>query len=222
VYYVCGMIEFNSQISVVNSFGAGIDNGQIKNEPMFYNCGMDYAYKHGGPITRSFMDALPYSWKTSDVVFDSRVHMLMPGWYPCIPGWHHDDIPRGADGQPIYNDPPYRAQHILGLVNADICPTHFAIGRCEMPIPVAGEILYEKWHPVVAELVKNEQLELRMAADRMMYQLDDETFHNGSAAVADGWRWFGRISRYTHRVHHITNEIRVNAQVYLELLNKGW
>lgn len=31
-------------------------------------------------------------------VVDVKVHMLMPGQYPCIPNWHGDFIPRDGDG----------------------------------------------------------------------------------------------------------------------------
>ena len=30
----------------------------------------------------------------SEFVWDVKVHMLMPGQYPCIPNWHYDNIPR--------------------------------------------------------------------------------------------------------------------------------
>lgn len=29
-----------------------------------------------------------------DFTWDVKVHMLMPGQYPCIPNWHYDNIPR--------------------------------------------------------------------------------------------------------------------------------
>lgn len=30
----------------------------------------------------------------NDFVWDVKVHMLMPGQFPCIPNWHFDNIPR--------------------------------------------------------------------------------------------------------------------------------
>ena len=30
----------------------------------------------------------------NDFVWDVKVHMLMPGQWPCIPNWHYDNIPR--------------------------------------------------------------------------------------------------------------------------------
>lgn len=38
-----------------------------------------------------------------DFTWDVKVHMLMPGQYPCVPNWHFDNIPRGEDGKQDYN-----------------------------------------------------------------------------------------------------------------------
>lgn len=32
-----------------------------------------------------------------DYLFDIKVHMLMPGQWPCIPNWHCDFVPRDPD-----------------------------------------------------------------------------------------------------------------------------
>ena len=215
---------FNSQIAEVGKFALAVPNEVIKHEPMFFNCDLHYAYSNGKHITRSFIDALPKSWHKDDVVFDSRVHMLMPGWFPCIPGYHHDDIPRLSNntGQPNYNNPEYYSEHILGVVNADICPTEFAIGKCTMPSVKNNEIIYKKWHLEVEKLITDWELIVYKAKDRTLYAFDWQTFHTGTKAVANGWRWFGRVSRNTDRTKHITNEIRVNSQVYLEFPMEGW
>ena len=39
-----------------------------------------------------------------DYVVDAKVHMLMPGQYPCIPNWHGDFIPRDGDNNLLYED----------------------------------------------------------------------------------------------------------------------
>lgn len=45
------------------------------------------------PLMATFPRAAnAYSW-------DVKVHMLMPRQYPCIPGWHVDNVTRGADGR---------------------------------------------------------------------------------------------------------------------------
>lgn len=41
-----------------------------------------------GPLINEFPD------DESNFTFDVKVHMLMPGQYPCIPNWHQDFVPR--------------------------------------------------------------------------------------------------------------------------------
>lgn len=223
---------FHSQVKPVGSFATHISNDEIKKEPMFFNCDLDFAWAKGGIITRDFIESLPDEWvNDEDTVFDSRVHMLMPGWYPAIPGFHHDDVPRPpipvgqhfiTAGQPDYDTPSYHSEHILGLVNADICPTDFAIGSSYFSQIPDGELIYRQWHKEVLQKLSVGALERVVAQDRTLYQFDWQTWHTGTKAVSNGWRWFGRVSRNTDRTSRITNEIRVNAQVYLEFPMEGW
>lgn len=214
--------SFASQISLGPTFNAPDDEASVKNEPMFFNCDLDFAYAKGGPITRAFLGSLPFEVaEAPDAVFDSRVHMLMPGWYPCIPGWHHDDVPRSrGDGQPNYDNPEYRSKHVLGLVNGDICPTVFALGYHELPeVPLGGKI-YKSWDSLVSNLVDQGGLYLEKAPSNRLVFFDWQTMHTGVKAITNGWRWFGRVSWNTHRKP--TNEIRRQVQVYLENPKEGW
>lgn len=222
---------FNSQILLIAPFAIGIGNEKIKNEPMFFNADLHFARNEGGPITRAFIDALPSDWRSADTVFDSRVHMLMPGWFPAIPGFHHDDVPRpaipvgqhfGTAGQPDYDSPRYRSEHIMGLVNADVAPTDFAIGECTMPRVEDGDLVYRRWHVEVERLLAAGALARVKAPDRQLIGFDCDSFHTGTKAVGSGWRWFGRVSRNTERARTITNEIRSQVQVYLEFPMEGW
>lgn len=212
------MYSFDSQIKYMGSFESSYSIDIIKNEPMFFNCSVDFAFKNGGPITQNFIRSIPDGW--NNAVVDSRVHMLMPGWFPCIPGYHHDDVARGLDGQPDYDNLKYKSEHLLGLVNADVCPTEFAIGQCSMP-KVEG-IVYKNWHQEVVKLLESNQLQKIYAESGKVIYFDWETFHTGTSAIKNGWRWFIRLSRNTDRVNHITNEIRRQVQVYLEFPMEGW
>lgn len=214
--------KFNSQFQERGSFAEEVDNKVIKNETMFFNCDLDFAYKHGNEITRSFIDALPDDWKTCDTVFDSRVHMLMPKWIPCIYGVHHDDVPRPNGGQPDYDNPSYLSEHIMGSVNADICPTQFYIGEAEFDKVTTGENIYKVWHEEVLQKAEKGELQAVDAKDRTLIQFDWQTWHTGVLARQNGWRWFGRLSRNTDRTKHITNEIRRQTQVYMDNLTEGW
>lgn len=223
--------KFNSQISEVGDFATTISNSAIKTEPMFFNSSFHFAYSRGGAITRSFLENLPADWLNSNLVFDSRCHMLMPGWYPAIPGWHHDDVPRPeiptgqhfiTAGQPDYDNPRYQSEHIMGLVNAEICPTEFAIGECVMSKVEKDELVYRKWHEEMKVYISHGTMKVVNCPDRKLLKFNCETFHQGVRANGNGWRWFGRVSRNTERVNKITNEIRSQVQVYLEFPMEGW
>lgn len=223
--------QFISALTVRDAFAADVGNDAIKLEPMFFNSSASFAWERGGAITRQFLEALPVDWQTAATVFDSRVHMLMPGWFPAIPGYHHDDVPRPeipvgqhfvTAGQPDYDNPRYRSEHIMGLVNATVAPTHFALGSCVMPRIEDGDLIYRRWHREVERLLDQGSMKRFEAPDRRLIYFDCDTFHEGTKAVAAGWRWFGRISRGTERANKITNEIRQQVQVYLEFPMEGW
>lgn len=221
------MYSFNSTAHVGPSFG-NYSQDQVKNEPMFFNCSADFAHENGGPITKGFIDSFIVNNffdhdPATKYVFDSRVHMLMRGWFPCIPGFHHDDVPRSkTNGQPNYDDPEYRSKHCLGLVNGEICPTQFAIGQITLPHVRDDEIAYKVWHPLVEQSIRMKHMRAIDAPSNHLVYFDDESFHQGTRALDGGWRWFGRISWDTDRVNNVTNEIRRQAQVYLEFPMEGW
>ena len=214
--------SFNSDVALGGTIpyvGADV----VKNEPMLFSCSADAARKLGGPITRSFLDRLELVWDLDepDVVIDSRVHMLMTGWWPCIPGWHHDDVPRSrSDGQPNYVDPEYRSEHCMALAGADVCPTEFAIGQHALPDVASGRVVYRDWHPMVEDQVRTGRLRLWRAPTWRLIFFDWQSMHQGTQAIGDGWRWFVRASRSTNRQQF--NEVRRQVQVYMDRPNDGW
>ena len=194
----------------------------VKNEPMLFNCDAAHARDLGGPITKAFLGAFEREGRAlKDAVIDTRVHMLMKGWFPCIPGWHHDDVERTAPGgQPNYHDPKTRPHHAMALINGAICPTEFALGEAHMPLIEPGKVVYREWHPMVDTLVENGVLRLESAPSNQIIYFNDRTFHQGTRAVADGWRWFGRVTWGSDRKP--TNEVRRQVQVYMDNPMEGW
>jgi hypothetical protein len=203
-------------------FGAQLpefSEAQVKNEPMLFRCSVESARELGGDITRAFLDALNY-WG-EDGIIDTRVHMLMPGWYPCIPGWHHDDVPRSReDRQPNYVNPEYRAEHAMALINGDICPTEFAIGKCTMPDVPLGQTIYKIWNDYIVGLIEYGTLERVEAPSNRLVFFDCDTFHQGAVTRKKGWRWFGRITRGSKL--KVANEVRRQVQVYMPFPTQGW
>lgn len=223
-------MKIDSYYEVLDTLEADFDDNEVKNETMLFNNDVEGAWKNGNAITRMFLNKLPDSWFYADLVIDSRVHMLMPGWYPCIPGWHHDDVPRiRSDGQPEYEAPTDRAEHILMLVNSHLAPTEFAIGESDFGVPPVGSVIYEKWHHEVQMQIFEKRLTTVSAPDKTLIKFNDRTWHRGVAAVDNGWRFFIRASRYFDkdgnpiaRRNKRTNEIRNQVQIYMSAENAGW
>lgn len=223
------LVDFDSQLS----YGAKLKEFPqeiVKNEPMFFNASIDYAMKNGGPITKDFLDNVCRELAGSFglPIFDSRVHMLMKDWYPCIPGFHHDDVPRlRADKQPWYPeiDGPapegyYFAHHAMAMYGDDICRTEFAIGTDTFSSFLPGETAYKLWHPQVVSSLQEGTLTRVAAPMHQIIYFDARTWHQGTRSVGNGWRWFGRLSWNTGR--KATNEVRRQVQVYLEFPMEGW
>ena len=221
--------EFNSQYQYGESFAEKATETDIKNEPMFFNSSIKFAYENGGPITRSFIHALPEEFKSG--VIDTRTHMLMLDWYPAIPGWHHDDVPRPTipvgqhfitAGQPDYNNPRYHSRHAMGLVNGDICPTAYAVGLAKMKEVPEGELIYRQWHfEIEAQIAAGKLIKEHAESNRVLF-FDCDAFHTGTKAIKSGWRWFGRVTIDSDRTKTMTDEFRKQAQVYLEFPMNGW
>jgi len=163
---------------------------------------------------------------------DTRVHMLMEGMYPCIPGWHHDDVQRTRDdGQPNYDD-ELRAEHAIFLLNAHVAPTAFAIGTAGVK-PWRGQgSMYGQWHEEIEQHISNGFLERIECPDSQWVYFDDRTWHTGvQSPVKFGHRLFIRIGMHYRMVDgqkvyeqppSRANEIRRNAQVYMPVPSQGW
>lgn len=197
---------------------------EIKNEPMLFSCDAYAALAEGGPITRQFLNFLP---KPNGWIIDSRVHMLMADWYPCIPGWHHDDVLRTrSDGQPNYYDLLDRPEirHVFVVIDAIDQPTHSLTEYITSPVtlempfdPLVGQTIYGKWNDDINQmtgLVKSN------VESGQVLEFSTSDFHRGVPATTSGWRIFLRASKNSTR--KITNERRNQVQVYMPAPEAGW
>ena len=229
-------LVLNSTLNCVGEFDNLYTDNEIKNEPMLFSCGIAHAMNFGGKITQQFLSSLvatdEYYCATMDadpntsVIVDSRVHMLMPGWYPCIPGWHHDDIDRGG----LFNQPEYGKDvhgrdmqskyHFMGLVNAHIAPTEFIVGSTILTDPDNVPNVYEKWHQEIEWSKRRGHHQVEKAESGKIYEFNQFSMHRGTQAVSSGWRWFIRVTVGSNR--RVTNEIRNQVQTYIPVENKGW
>lgn len=212
---------FNSSIKCGATLG-GATVEEIKSEPMLFRATLPFAVENGGPLTRNFLAHLNASgprWQ-GDMVIDSRVHMLMPGMWPCIPGWHHDDIPRTrSDRQPNYETPEYHSDHCMAIWG-DCSHTEFALGVADIPIPPVGTKVYKFIDPLVEAACITGSLERFFAPERTLVFFDCDSWHRGSEATHRGFRFFIRATRGTNIKP--ANETRLNANVYMPVMEEGW
>lgn len=192
------------------------DQTTVKAEPMLHRADIRFAWAHGGPLTARFIRALPWE----EVLIDSRVHMLMPGMWPCIPGWHHDDVPRSRkDGQPNYLTPEYHAEHCMALWG-DCSLTEFAVGEADFELPPIGQKIYKAWDPVVEAKCEAGELKRVRAPECRQVFFDWQSWHRGMPTTKTGFRFFIRATRNSGL--STRNEVRQNANVYMPVLTEGW
>ncbi|TXH16231.1 MAG: hypothetical protein E6R03_05805 [Hyphomicrobiaceae bacterium] len=220
---------FHSAVKFLGCSMPPYSDEDITVEPMLFNCDYSAARRKGGPITNKFLDLLPDSWKETPLVVDTRVHMLMPGWYPAIPGWHLDDVPRTrGDHQPNFDD-PLRSEHCVALVNGWLAPTEFACGNLDFSIPEKGSHIkvYESVNEQLNKLDKTKYNLVSARNDKLVI-FNDRCWHRAVPATGRGWRWFGRVSRYSRydeqceRPNKRTNALRKQTQIYLPAVEAGW
>lgn len=234
-------MKFHSTVENLGRIPQTFSQLEIKNETMLFSADYEFARKNGDGLTHKFLDFMQLiGWDKSQSIIDSRVHMLMPGWYPAIPGFHHDDVPRTTaqhPGQPNYIAPEYYSEHLLWIVGADISPTHFVIGDVELNLPPRGQIIYEQWDVEIRKLLASNnhpELSWLRIADSHVYRFTWESFHEATAAVKNGWRFFIRATR-TWKDRDFTipdeqrfqrrtdkNQIRRQVQIYMGKEKAGW
>jgi hypothetical protein len=154
---------------------------------------------------------LTRQWRYVSV--DSRVHMLMKGMYPCIPGWHCDDFFRPQGGQPdLLNAPP--SEHVF-VVLGKCSLTRFVARPLSLPLDYEGT-LYGTLHKRIEALAP----ETFQVGPGEFWRFTQKTLHRGEPAAENGWRVFIRVTGSDH--WEPVNELRTQTQVYLTAPFKGW
>lgn len=222
---------------------------EVKALGMIYRGDLDFAYLHGGPLVARFLDAALRDVRPRDqsrfafATVDSRVHLLFPGMYPCIPGWHCDDFyrpePTVADelavGSPRQVGHRIRGipQPMLSRVEAEAPAIHYAVVYGASSLT---EWMTDPWEYDVARLERDEddddshalgvyqrldgvvaasvpKAKTRLVFDGEVVAFGPLDVHRCSRAASQGWRAFVRLTLSNHLKPE--NEIRRQTQVYL-------
>ena len=205
---------------------------------MLLGADVDFALEHGGPLTKSIL--YTEIFKAGSVLrneqkryvhqmisatgrmagdknyphlsIDTRVHMLMPGMYPAIPGWHCDHVPRPkhTNGQPDPNVEPVPARSILPCLWVQ--PRMYRGTQFLKSNITVNYDPYEVWGSINKELdnFKGEH-SIYTPTEGQLVLFSGQTLHRAMPTINRGWRYFFRASfLQTPPV----NLIRRHTQVY--------
>jgi hypothetical protein len=205
----------------------------VKVTPGLWNCDPDDAARYGGELTRAALGAMALRNDRKYVVVDTKVHMLMPGFWPAIPGWHTDGAPRGPNFNPAAGGPPdiwrqedpaARSPRFHLLVTGEGCLTQFAQDAIDLSIPVAPtpDLYRHVSHLVNAAVevgaVRTAHVELCTA-----WEWDWWALHQGVVAEHSEWRFLMRVTEtdYLAPQRDLRQIIRTQHQVYVPA-EFGW
>ncbi len=135
-----------------------------------------------------------FKWWREKLI-DVKVHMLMPGQFPCIPNWHRDFLPRGADGQIDPDGAPSEEQMWMWMSGPPL-PWYI--------VQKTGRIVAKpanKWHSFTQADV-----------------------HRGTASEEHTWRCFIRVipASFIHGTTTNVGTLRRHSQVYLDSEKFSW
>ena len=209
---------FTSNTEVIGKAPSYTDE-EIKNEPMLFSADWEFAYKNGGPITRNFLNH--FLFRSNDWIIDTRVHMLMKDWYPCIGGWHCDNIPRNTwNGQPDYKNPAFISDHVLCVIDSGTGSlTEFVEDEIRLSDVPEDKMVYEHFSKEINSQVKDSIIKTTQFESGDVLSFNALTFHRGRPATGSGWRFFIRATTNTPQKAY--NEVRRQVNVYLNT-EKGW
>lgn len=202
-----------------------VSNKMIENEPMFYQSDLDFVSEncHRNSLTFKFLDYMINNvfkgdYENEKISIDSRVHLLMKNWYPCIPGWHTDNVPRTDNGQPNYFDPNNKFVHYMCVIG-DSAMTEFLNEPFTAFQPPKDSIYYDFWN----KAIKKQKLKTFRIDQGDIVKFDSNTWHRGVAADKFCWRWFIRLTVNKSDIQFTqANKIRRQSQVYLQAIEGGW
>ena len=174
-------------------------------------------------MLRDILYAAPIQHDKKYITVDTKVHMLMPGWIPSIPGWHTDGVPRGLLNDPAgYGKPNLAAQltessprfhtYIFG---AESLPS-FITEQVELDFDESAN-LYEQMN---IQINKTSLKCIEHPLDQWL-SWDWWNIHTANPAINRGWRLLIRVTESDVVKPRTSNYIRTQNQVYIPN-NFGW
>lgn len=205
---------------------------EVRNTPQLFNASLDDALKYGGDLTREAIGAMNLRLDKRHVIVDTKVHMLMPGFYPAIPGWHTDAAPRGPESNPLNSQGPNPPNLFLQeenssprfhlLVTGEGALTKFITHKTTFVIP--DEPTVELYKDLTDRIVPWEYALGSQFSDYVqtiptctVWEWDWWTLHTATPATKNEWRFLIRVTEtdYSEPESNLRNIIRTQSNVYV-------
>lgn len=204
----------------------------VKNTMSLWNASLEDAARYGGDLTRAALSAMKFRHEHRYIVVDTKVHMLMPGMNPAIPGWHTDGAPRGPRYRPDGDGPPdvwaqqdaalgLRSPRYHLLVTGNCCLTEFMPNPVELEIDKTPSVtLYAN----VTEQVNRLKFHQFVAPTCQVVEFDWWDLHRGVEAWGKEWRFLIRVTETDHLQPQtdLRKILRTQQNVYLNGDKYGW
>jgi hypothetical protein len=182
---------------------------------------LEDAVRYGGDLTHQALSTMKIRGDRKFIIVDTKVHMLMPGFMPAIPGWHTDGAPRSPNrGAPnLFEQEKIRSPRFHLFVTGDGCLTQFIKGPIELDVP---EILTTELYALLTKQIGDRFERITIPSCRTV-EFDWWDLHTGVPATKHEWRFLMRVyeSDLVAPLKDLRDVIRNQQQVYVPM-EFGW
>lgn len=203
------------------------DQNLVKNSLGLFRASVEDAVRYGGDIAREALSVMDFRNDRKYITVDVKVHMLMPGFSPAIPGWHTDGVPRSDPkkgfnvdyGVPRidYQDSGQMEGHRYHLLVTGRCLTKFIDDPLIVDLPdEPTNELYKLITRQVNKRLREKRASASFIQPNTVTEFDWWSLHTATQATHREWRYFIRAveSDYYEPLSDLRDIIRMQQQAY--------
>jgi len=183
----------------------------LREEVSMYQASPAFVHDVAGPLTRKFLSAafVLARWTPEEMlnsIIDVRVHQLQAGYYPAIPGYHLDWMPRKNKGADVDLSVIPERKNIV-LIVGETSLTEFVDSEVSYLGPNAQ---FKDYNVMLKRYAATHHVE-----SGQLVHFTSEDWHRPVPAEGNEWRYLARIS--TGMGIQPANQVRSQSQVYIPI-----
>lgn len=171
-----------------------------REETPLFAAGLEFARETAGPITKTFLNALPDEWIRGHLVIDSTLVWLSLGFRQGELFWCHEPFPGRTDGVTGQSNLQREAEHLAcccGPTGVDFLVGEAARIECAGE-PLSMDAIRERHIRLQAEIDAG-RLTIQTVPPYQMYRYDWGAFHRHGSATTSGFQFWIRVTRGDNR-----------------------